>query len=201
MKKFWQKVKNIITREGVLLRATLLIYSVIIFAVGYWVGGMCAEKETFTDKAITSTDEAITFTDGIITAVLDKESGTLTFSGNGAIDGFDYSELEDLTPNQRASVRTIVFKDGITSIGNCEFSDMRNYINLETVIFEGDINAIGDCAFSANPNLTTVQFNGNCRQIRTLAFFQCAALESINIPDGCKLGYDALASTPLEERF
>lgn len=190
MKKFWQKVKNIITREGVLLRATLLIYSVIIFAVGQWVGGMCAEGETFTGKAIT-------FTDGIITATLDD--GILTFSGNGAVDGFHYRGLEDLTPKQRASVRTIVFKDGIKSIGNCEFSDMRNYINLETVIFEGDINAIGDCAFSTNPNLTTVQFNGNCRQIGDLAFFQCAALDSINIPDGCRLSYNALSWTPFDK--
>lgn len=147
--------------------------------------------------ALTITAEKETFTDGIITATLDD--GILTFSGNGAIDGFDYRELEDLTPNQRASVRTIVFKDGITSIGNCEFSDMRSYINLETVIFEGDINAIGDCAFSTNPNLTTVQFNGNCRQIGDLAFFQCAALDSINIPDGCRLSHNALSWTPFDE--
>lgn len=142
----------------------------------------------------------ITFTDGIITAVLDEESGTLTFSGRGAVDGFYRRELEDLTPKQRASVRTIVFKDGVTSIGDCEFSNMRNYINLETVIFEGDINAIGDCAFSTNYNLTTVQFNGNCRQIGMLAFNRCAALASINIPDGCRLYYDALSWTPFDDR-
>ncbi len=141
-----------------------------------------------------------TFTDGIITAVLDEESGVLTFSGNGAVDGFRRRELGDLAPKQRASVRTIIFEDGITSIGDCEFSD-RYFINLEMVSFEGDINTIGDCAFSTNYNLTTVQFNGNCRRIGDLAFFQCAALDSINIPDGCKLCHGSLSWTPFEERF
>lgn len=139
-----------------------------------------------------------TFTDEIITAVLDEESGVLTFSGNGAVDGFRRRELKDLTPKQKASVRTIIFEDGITSIGDREFSD-RYFINLEMVSFEGDMNTIGDCAFSTNYNLTTVQFNGNCRRIGDLAFFQCAALDSINIPDGCKLCHGSLSWTPFDE--
>lgn len=151
-----------------------------------------------TALTIMITAEKETFTDGIITAVLDEESGALTFSGNGAVDGFRRRELKDLTPNQRASVRTIIFEDGITSIGDCEFSD-RYFINLETVIFEGNINTIGDCAFSTNYNLTTVQFNGNCRRIGDLAFFQCAALDSVNIPDGCKLCHGAFSWTPFDE--
>lgn len=151
-----------------------------------------------TALTIMITAEKETFTDGIITAVLDEESGILTFSGNGAVDGFSRRELKDLTPKQRASVRKIIFEDGITSIGDCEFSD-RYFINLEMVSFEGDINAIGDCAFSTNYNLTTVQFNGNCRRIGDLTFFQCAALDSINIPDGCKLCHGSLSWTPFDK--
>ena len=164
-------------------------YIVIAIAVAVWATLI---------TALMITAEKETFTDGIITAVLDEESGVLTFSGNGAVDGFSRRELKDLTPKQRASVRTVIFEDGIMSIGDCEFSD-RYFINLGTIIFEGDINAIGDCAFSTNPNLTTVQFNGNCRQIGSLAFFQCAALDSINVPNECRLSRDALAWTPFDK--
>ena len=162
---------------------------IAVIAVVITVAAVCGIALSATNKS---------FTDGIITAVHDEESGTLSLSGNGAVDGFRRRELGDLTPNQRASVRTIIFEDGITSIGDCEFSD-RYFINLETVIFEGDINTIGDCAFSTNYNLTTVQFNGNCRRIGDLTFFQCAALDSINIPDGCKLCHGSLSWTPFDE--
>lgn len=199
MKKVWQKAKKFMEKE-VSMEAAIIICSIIFFAFGFFIGIIfptSTKEETFTN--VTADDEAITFTDGIITATLDKESGTLTFSGRGAVDGFKNSGLEDLTPKQRASVRAIVFKDGITSIGNCEFSDRQHFINLEKVVFEGDINTIGNFAFSENPNLTTVQFNGSCRQIGYLAFYRCAALVSVNIPDGCRLSHDVFSWTPLDE--
>ncbi len=185
--KIWQKVKSIMAKKVSVNVFEIIAFFVIFLVVRF----LLVELATYTA-------EEETFTDGVITAKFDEESGTLTFSGRGAVDGFRRRELKDLTPKQRASVRTIVFKDGITSIGDCEFSD-RHFINLETVIFEGDINAIGDCAFSTNPNLTTVQFNGNCRQIGSLAFFQCCTLDSINVPDGCRLSRDALAWTPFDK--
>ena len=187
MKKFWQKVKSIVTKKVSMNVFEIITFFVIFFVVWFLLV-----------ELVTSTAEKETFTDGVITAKFDEESETLTFSCRGAVDGFRHRELKDLTPKQRASVRTIIFEDGITSIGDCEFSD-RYFINLETVIFEGDINTIGDCAFSTNYNLTTVQFNGNCRRIGDLTFFQCAALDSINIPDGCKLCHGSLSWTPFDE--
>ena len=137
-----------------------------------------------------------TYTDGVITATFDQEAGTLTFSGNGAVDDTRWW-LENLKTEQRVFVRTIVFEDGITSIGDCEFSELGKYVNLEKVIFEGDINEIGSCAFSDNPNLTTVEFMGSCRRIDYLAFHGCVSLGTINIPDGCDVGFDAFGLTEL----
>ena len=141
----------------------------------------------------------VVFTDGIITARFDKESRTLTFSGEGAVDGFGWTAMEKFDWQQAVFVQTIVFEDGITSIGECEFNGSRGYTNLKKVIFRGDINAIGVCAFSSNPNLETVEFNGKCRMIDCLAFFECAALNTINIPEGCDVFFDAFASTPFEQ--
>lgn len=138
-------------------------------------------------------------TDGIVTAVFDEEAGTLTFSGNGAVDSSS-GWLEGFKQEERVFVRTIVFEDGITSIGSVEFSDNRGYINLEKVIFRGDINTIDSCAFSGNRNLTTVEFGGGCKVIENLAFFKCSSLESINIPDGCSVDRSAFSQTPLDER-
>lgn len=135
------------------------------------------------------------FSDGIVTATLDKESGVLTFSGNGAVD----DTRNWLKLQEKAYVKEVVFEEGITSIGSCEFSSINSYPNLTKVTFKGDINAIGDCAFSDNPNLTTVTFNGSCKSIGSLAFFKCYALADINVPTGCKVDSSALSNTLSEE--
>lgn len=136
------------------------------------------------------------FSDGIVTATFNKETGTLTFSGDGAINQvYKWVKLKE----DAVFVENIVFEEGITSVGNCEFSSINSYPNLAKVTFKGDINAIGDCAFSDNPNLTTVTFNGSCKSIGSLAFFKCYALADIDIPTGCKVDSSALSNTLSEE--
>ncbi len=136
-------------------------------------------------------------TDGVVTAVFDEDAGTLTFSGNGAVDG-TADWMEKFGREEKVRVRTIIFEDGITSVGSCEFSDNQGYINLEKVIFQGDIVAIGSCAFSSNYHLRAVEFGGKCRVIDDLAFFQCASLEEINVPEGCKVYRSVFSQTPLD---
>ena len=136
-------------------------------------------------------------TDGVITAVFNEEAGTLTFSGNGAV-GNTAKWMERFRIEERVQVRTIIFEDGITSIGSAEFSENQGYINLEKVIFRGDIVAIGSCAFSSNYHLRAVEFGGKCRVIEGLAFFQCVSLEEINVPEGCEVYSNVFSQTPLD---
>ena len=124
------------------------------------------------------------YTDGVVTAVFDKEAGTLTFSGNGAV-GYTSQWLKYLEFKDRVFVRTIVFENGITSVGNGEFNYDKQYINLERIIFQGDINAIGAGAFYGNRNLTMVRFGGKCRAIEKDVFRGCPSIDSINIPNEC----------------
>lgn len=136
-------------------------------------------------------------TDGAVTAVFDEEAGTLTFSGNGAVDGTRFW-MEKFRREEKVRVRTIIFEDGITSVGASEFSNDKGYINLEKVIFRGDIVAIGEYAFVDNYTLATVEFDGACWAIGKMAFYRCASLEDINTPEGCLVFEDAFGRTFIE---
>ncbi len=136
-------------------------------------------------KSFSSSTTKQSFTDGVVTATLDQRLGTLTFSGHGAVDG---ALLEKLPREQRVFVRTIVFEDGITSVGSHAFYDGQGLINLEKVVFKGDINKIGCFAFENNPNLTTVEFGGRCKVIDFGAFKGCVSLGPDDpTPDDCEV--------------
>ncbi len=137
-------------------------------------------------------------TDGVITAVFNEEAGTLTFSGNGAV-GNTAKWMERFRIEERVQVRTIIFEDGITSIGSGEFSENQGYVNLEKVIFQGNINAVGSRAFFGNRNLTTAEFGGGCRYVGDAAFSECSSLQDVNIPDGCRVGEDTFKQTPADD--
>lgn len=148
------------------------------------------QPATKNTSAIENTSQ---YTDGIITATLDKESGILTFSGNGAVDDTHIW----LKLQEKAYIREVIFEEGITSIGNCEFNN--SYPNLAKVTFKGNINVIGSCAFADNPNLAKVKFLGSCKAIEDLAFFKCYSLEEVNLPSSCNIENNAFSRTPLEQ--
>lgn len=124
------------------------------------------------------------WTDGVITATFDEKTGTLTFSGEGAV--YHAKDWVNVKPQL---VKKMVFADGINYVRDCEFSGGTgpiSYVNLEEIVFEGDLIEIGDCAFGGNVNLKKVEFQKGCSQIGTLAFYHCLSLEDINMPDGCE---------------
>lgn len=144
-------------------------------------------------KSFSSSTTKQSFTDGVVTATLDQRLGTLAFSGHGAVEG---ALLEKLPREQRVFVRTIVFEDGITSVGSYAFCDGQGLINLEKVVFKGDINKIGCFAFENNPNLTTVEFGGRCKVIDFGAFKGCVSLGPDDpTPNDCEVGDAAYTDT------
>ena len=147
-------------------------------------------------------------------AVLFEETGTLIFYGSGAVTGVD----RWIPKKTQGFVRRIVFGEGITSIGDFEFSHdfilSRNFVNLKKVTFLGDINEVGDYAFSGNQNLEEVKFCKGCRAIDKMAFSNCSALRRVvGVTKKCRLrathihyehGTEIVSpfhGTPLQKRF
>lgn len=141
-------------------------------------------------------EPASRWTDGAVWAALDREAGTLTFFGRGAVN--DTNSWLDLSPEDRVKIRKVVFGRGITNVGEFEFKDIHLELpNLSSVVFEGDISMIGWGAFADNVNLSSVEFRGSCRAIGPFAFKGCVSLTRINIPAGCSVDSSAIPTSTI----
>ncbi len=107
------------------------------------------------------------------------DSGTLTISGTG--DMIDYWDLVKAPWYDNClNIKTVVIKDGVTSVGNRAF----NYsYNLESVTIPNSVTSIGDSAFSGCHALTTVTIPDGVTDIGIGAFSGCIGLTSVTIPD------------------
>ena len=141
-----------------------------------------------------------------------SDDGTLTISGTGAMSGYGVSyTYEDVvvftyTPWEayRSSIKSIVIKDGVTSIGRGVFAGCGN---LTSVAIPSSVTSIGWCAFlscsslksvhipsgtttidagafSNCTGLTDVTIPGSVTSINNSAFSKCSSLTSVTIPDG-----------------
>ena len=141
-----------------------------------------------------------------------SDDGTLTISGKGAMSGYGVSyTYEDVvvstyTPWEayRSSIKSIVIKDGVTSIGGGVFAGC---CNLTSVAIPSSVTSIGWCAFlscsslksvhvpsgtttidarafSNCTGLTDVTIPGSVTSINNSAFSKCSSLTSVTIPDG-----------------
>lgn len=158
------------------MKKLVAIVTIVAFVAG-GLGGLTVGKLTGATSTTTSTSDIYgSRTDGVIYARLD-EDGTLTFSGDGAIESTIV--WLGLSSVERHQVKRIVIGEGITSIGDFEFSggSVPNYPNLEEVVIDGDLSKIGYCAFWSNPNLRTVTMNGSCAALDKTAFDNCPSLE------------------------
>ena len=92
------------------------------------------------------------------------DTGTLTISGTGKMHSFAWSPWDDY----KDSIKTIIIKDGVTSIGSRAF-----------------------CEFKS---LTSITLPDSITHIGSLAFFLCESLTDIDIPNGViSIGSDAFA--------
>ena len=127
-----------------------------------------------------------------------EENGTLTVSGTGAMTSpVWWNSYKD-------SIKTVVIKDGVTTIEEGAFRDCKNLTsitipasvtkigdyafknceNLANITISGSVTKIGDYAFSGCSNLIDVTILGSADIIGDYAFENCANLSRVSIKSG-----------------
>ena len=113
-----------------------------------------------------------------LTWTYDEATKTLTISGTGQMASYYY----DISPwsDFRASIKNIIIKDGVTSIGEDAFQSCKG---LTSVTIPNSVTSIGDEAFSGCTNLTSVTIPNSVTSIGWRAFDACYGLTSVTIPN------------------
>lgn len=113
-----------------------------------------------------------------LTWTYDEATKTLTISGTGQMASYYY----DISPwsDFRASIKNIIIKDGVTSIGEDAFQSCKG---LTSVTIPNSVTEIGDEAFSGCTNLTSVTIPNSVTSIGWRAFDGCYGLTSVTIPN------------------
>lgn len=106
----------------------------------------------------------------------DLTGGTLTISGTG--DMVDYDSKEDAPwYNDRASIKTIIISEGITSIGTYSFVGCSN---LKEVKFPSTLTELGAISFLQCTSLERIDIPDSITEIPYGAFAECSSLKEIN---------------------
>ena len=114
--------------------------------------------------------------------------GVLTISGTGAMDGYRVSYLSDGvvystgTPWEayRSSIKSIIIKSGVTSIGMGVFAGCSN---LTSVAIPSSVTSIGSFSFYYSMGLASVTIPSGVTSIGNSAFAYCSGLTNVTIPD------------------
>ncbi len=110
----------------------------------------------------------------------DKETGTLTLLGTGAMQNYTYESGAPWEPYKK-SIKKVVCSPGLTSIGDYAFFDC---VNLTEIILPEGITSIGNSAFKYCYKLTACPLPDTVKEIGGYAFCYCTKLTDITVPDG-----------------
>lgn len=105
----------------------------------------------------------------------DSESGVLTISGTGEM--YNYYDLS--SPWYQSSVARLVVEEGITSIGDFAFYNLRNLCSVE---LPHSLENIGVCAFINCDRLTSVSIPERVQTIEVGSFARCENLTTLFLP-------------------
>ena len=103
---------------------------------------------------------------------LDRNTGLLTISGNGAMDDFEFDSTEAWR-TYRDHIKKIKLDEGVTSIGNEAFNSCSN---LKSVILPSSLKRIGDAAFRNCFSLSNLEIPMSVEKIGSSAFTKCEKL-------------------------
>ena len=114
-----------------------------------------------------------------VTWTFDESTGTLTFSGTGAMQsatshGVPWNGHID-------SIESVIISEGVTTIGDKVFY---NHKNIKNVSIADSVTDIGDSAFDNCTSLTDVIIGNSVTNIGAKAFYDCDALTDVVIGKG-----------------
>ena len=152
--------------KRIIMTLTILtaLFAVCAFADTPFFGGV--QQEAY---AATIVDSGTCGDD--LTWKLDDE-GTLTISGMGDMDDYDYYAPWD------HDVKSVVIGSSVTSIGDYAFYDCTF---LESVTIGNGVTSIGDYAFSFCESLESITIPNSVTSIGAEAFYECTSLESVTM--------------------
>ncbi len=116
----------------------------------------------------------VTGTDGNINYTLNRLTGTLTVSGNGAMNNYAYTSANGV--NGMGS--TAPWGD---QAKNAVFDGQYNTDIIKSIVVEEGVTSIGSYAFYGYDNVTSVSIPSTVTSIGEGAFTKCASLESVDI--------------------
>ena len=106
------------------------------------------------------------------------DDGMLTISGSGAMNDYSAGVIPPWYA-WRDSVKNLILKDGITSIGQSAFED---FTQLSSVDIPYGVTRIGNMAFSHCSSLADISIPNTVTSIELAAFAKCNSLRSVTIP-------------------
>ena len=112
---------------------------------------------------------------------LDDE-GTLTVSGSGPMEDFDWNN-EKYGPwceDYGSSIKNVIIEKGVTTIGDAAFYGLKN---LSDVSISEGVTSIGEVAFYECSELTDIEIPEGITVIKQGAFTSCTKLSNVAIPN------------------
>ena len=107
----------------------------------------------------------------------DSETQTLTITGYGAMDDFEYIQPWG---EYRNNIKFVSLPDGLTNIAISCFADHHQLVSVEV---PGSVLKIGASAFYNCLSLYSVKLNEGLKTIGDGAFCYCPTLSTMNMPE------------------
>ncbi len=163
-------MKNILKRA----LATFLVVAIVLCSAPL-SGLVGLELPDWADFSIESSAEQYSGTCGAnLTWTFDESTGTLTISGTGEMDSFDFDNRpwEDYL----SSIVSVVIDDGVTSISDDVFG---HCTSLTSVTIPNSITFIGKTVFYCCTSLANIVIPKSVTSMGYAVFYSCTSLESI----------------------
>ena len=175
MKKQWKRLAAL-SSAAVMAAGTLLYFPTDTLQNISW--GITASAEE-TGAGTESGSQTWNEDDGL-TWTLDAD-GTMTISGEGTMKSY---RLDDSPATQKEdSVKKVVIKDGVTSIGDYAFGYCSSLASIE---IPSSVTSIGDSAFDSCTGLTSITIPKSVTSIGSVVFYQCNKL-TVYLEEGSTL--------------
>lgn len=108
------------------------------------------------------------------------EDGTLTISGTGEMEDYDYVTVSPPWADVASQVKKVIIENGITSIGKNAFSSCSR---LTEAVIPSSVTHIGDYAFLGCSDLSKATIPNGVAYIGNQAFYRCSSLTDVTIPN------------------